>query len=180
MRMRLIATMLVGCAAVPSGLWGAGELSNRRAPSWNLPDARLQRYDLVDYRGKVVLIEFLQTNCPLCAGLSEKLKPIQQRFPGRVQVFGIVVTPPENQNTVNKFINDHGLNYPILFDSSQVAIPYLNITPANPKFEVPHLFVIDRNGRIAADYGHTDVASLNVATLGAFIETLLGPAPKKK
>ncbi|HLY20286.1 MAG TPA: redoxin domain-containing protein, partial [Bryobacteraceae bacterium] len=55
-------------------LFGSGELSGRRAPGFSLPDLHLQQRDLGDYRGRIVVLDIMQTTCPHCARLSEILE----------------------------------------------------------------------------------------------------------
>ena len=55
--MRSFFCMLV-CAVT---LMASGELSGRRAPGFSLPDMNLKQYDLQDYRGKLVLVDIMQT-----------------------------------------------------------------------------------------------------------------------
>ena len=38
--------------------------------------------------------------------------------------------------------------------NAQVAASYLELTPKNPSFGTPHLFIINPEGRIVQDYGH--------------------------
>jgi len=71
--MRSFATALL-LAALSLPAFSAGELSNRRAPGFALPDVNVNYHDLADYRGKVVLLDILQTSCPvLGAALSALL-----------------------------------------------------------------------------------------------------------
>ena len=46
---------------------------SRRAPGFSLPDVNTEQHDLADYRGKVVILEFMQTTCPHCAAFTEVL-----------------------------------------------------------------------------------------------------------
>jgi peroxiredoxin len=65
-----------------------------------------------------------------------------------------IVVPPENMTTVARYISETKTSTPILFDSSQVAASYFNITPKNNGgFDTPHLFVIDPKGIIARSWG---------------------------
>jgi thiol-disulfide isomerase/thioredoxin len=57
----------------------AGPLSGRRVPSFALPDSHSTYYDILDYRGKVVLIEMMQTNCPHCLKLAPQIEKVQIR-----------------------------------------------------------------------------------------------------
>jgi peroxiredoxin len=148
--MRVLLLGLLACFCT----WAANELSNRRAPGFSLPDAQLKRHDLQDYRGKIVLIDFIRTNCPSCAELSRTLERVKARYRDQVVILSVVVYPPENQDTVAKYVKTNGVTSPVLFDCSQMAASYLNIGPGKPQFEVPHLFVIDGGGTIRHDFAH--------------------------
>ena len=132
-------------------------LSGRRAPSFSLPDSKLQAHDILDSRGHWLLLDFMKTDCPHCKELSKKLEGIKGKYGAKVEVFGIVVTPPENQGTVAKYIAEVKMTSPILFDYGQVAVNYFKATPQNQSFDTPHLFAIDPNGMIARDWGMAGV-----------------------
>jgi len=149
--MKMIAGLLLAAS-----LCSAQGLSNRRAPSWNLPDSTLKHYDLLDYRGKWLLIDFMITDCPHCKSLSNVLEKVQAKYKGKANVVSITVTPPENQTTVAAYIKANKITIPILFDMGQVAAIYLMISPQKPNFDTPHLFVIDPSGNIVRDWGYTD------------------------
>lgn len=131
-------------------------LSGRRAPSFSLPDARLQQHDILDYRGRWLLIDFMKTDCPHCKELSKKLEGVMARSGGKVAVLSIVL-PPDNQQTVTRYAAETRTTSPIVFDSSQVAVAYFKATPATPGFDTPHLFAIDPNGMIVRDWGQAAV-----------------------
>jgi len=40
----------------------------------------------------------------------------------------------------------------LLFDTFQMAASYMKLTPVNPQFALPHLFLIDGAGQIRNDY----------------------------
>ena len=100
----------------------------------------------------VLLLDFMETNCPKCKELSVKLEAVKKKYGRKVGVLSIVITPPETQATVAKYIAETKITTPILFDSSQVAISYFKATPQNPTFDTPHLFAINRNGLIVKDW----------------------------
>jgi peroxiredoxin len=131
-------------------------LSGRRAPSFSLPDARLQQHDILDYRGKWLLLDFMKTDCPHCKELSKKLEGVMARYGGKVGVLSIVL-PPDNQQTVVRYAAETRTTSPIVFDSSQVAVAYFKATPQTPGFDTPHLFAIDPNGMIVRDFGQAAV-----------------------
>jgi peroxiredoxin len=149
--MRSVFIFLLSAASVFAG----GQLSGRRAPGFALPDTKMQYHDPQDYRGKVVIVEFMQTNCPHCARFSSILEEVRQKYAGRVVVLS-VVTPPDTMDTVGKFIAANKVTSPMLFDCGQVAASYLKVTPQNPRVAVPHVFLIDGQGMIRNDFGYNE------------------------
>lgn len=152
--MRILAGLLLlaSCVSVLS----AQGLSGRRAPSFNLPDSHFKRYDILDYRGKWLLVDFMITNCPHCKALTATLEKAKAKYGTKISVLKVVVTPPETQATVAQYIRENKVTSPIVFDMGQVAASFFNATPKNPSFDTPHLFVIDPSGNIVKDWGHSD------------------------
>ncbi|MCX6623686.1 MAG: TlpA disulfide reductase family protein [Acidobacteria bacterium] len=146
-----MAAILV-CAA--GFLSASGELSNRRAPGFALPDSNLVEHDLQDYKGKIVLIEVMKTDCPACMGFAPILEKVQKRYKGRVQVLSVVTYPPHDLKMVEEFITRFKISYPILYDSGQMTRSYLKATLNSPQKTIPHLFIIDGNGKIVNDFGY--------------------------
>lgn len=137
-------------------LQAAGELSGRRAPGFALPniaDPKLGYHDLADYRGKIVLLEIMQTNCPHCQDFSRVLEEVKVKYGNRVAVLS-VVNPPDTQRSVAAYVSTAKITAPVLFDCGQMAVSYLKVTPKNPAINVPHLFIIDGEGMIRDDYGY--------------------------
>jgi peroxiredoxin len=166
-------------AALPAGAQVATKtgLSGRRAPSFSLPDSKLDQHDILDYRGKWLFLDFMQTNCPHCKALTKTLEEIKAKQGTKIQVLSIVL-PPENMNTVAKYIAENKVTVPILFDSSQVAASYFKATPSNSSVDMPHLFAINPAGQIVQDWGQAMAES---PQLLKDIDALLGgPATGKK
>ena len=172
-----------GCCAMVCGLaasllFGANELSNRRAPGFSLPDSTFTRYDLQDYRGKWLLIDFMVTGCPHCSDFSKVLEGVKQKYGDRVGILCVVV-PPDTFDTVAEYIKTNKITVPIVFDQGQMAASYFNATPQNPHFDTPHLFVIDPNGTIVRDYGRgqsdTDTFILEGPGLMTVLDSLVSP-----
>ncbi len=164
--MRALTLLLLSVFAIT-----AGDLSNRRAPGFSLPDVELAQHDLYDLRGKVVLLEVMKTDCPLCGAMADVLEQMKQKYGAKLAVLSIAL-PPDNQITVRNFVGRHKLTYPILFDCGQVTSSYLKVSPARPRIELPHLFVIDREGMIREDWG-SENAVRTPAELSVEIDKLL-------
>ena len=169
---------LLACTIVLAPLWASGELSNRRAPGFSLPDSSIRQHDLADYRGKVIVLEIMLTTCPHCAKFAPVLEEVQKKYAGRVQVLSIT-NPPDTTTTVGKFIREQGISYPLLFDCGQAAGSYMLATPQKPSFDIPHIFLIDQNGFIKNDFGYGVLTTqiFEGRALFAEIDKLLGTAP---
>jgi peroxiredoxin len=175
---RLILTLV--CLAACAACLSAGPLSGRRIPSFTLPDSNGNYHDILDYRGKVVLVEVMQTGCPHCQDLAAQLEKVQDKYGNTVPILSIVV-PPDNVENVRQFIVRFHVRYPILFDSGQVTAVLMKATPAKPKVSFPHLFIVDKNGTIREDYDfETSEIFLSGQGLYDSIDKLLGVSPVKK
>jgi len=60
---------LAGALAFASLLAASGELSNRPAPDFRLPDSKGRVVALSDFKGKPLIVEFLSTTCPIARRL---------------------------------------------------------------------------------------------------------------
>jgi peroxiredoxin len=125
--------------------------SGRRAPGFCLPDGKNQQHDLQDYRGKLVVVEIMRSDCPGCRAFSKKLEEVKTYYGGKVAVVAIT-NPPDTPGGVAKFIVEQKITYPILFDCGQVAFSYIRPDPLRPAINIPHIFLVDRDGVIRADF----------------------------
>ena len=150
----------------------------RRAPGFSLPDSKMDLHDLADYRGKPVILEFMQTTCPHCQLLAGILEKLREKYGDRVAILS-VANPPDNQAKVAQFIAEHKVSYPIVFDCGQAAFSYLRVQ----SFSLPQLFVIDRDGMIRNQFSYSPATHeiFEGNGLAAEVDKLLGPsaAPKK-
>jgi len=151
-------------------------LSGRRAPSFALPDSSLKPYDILDYRGRWLLLEFMKTDCPHCKALTQVLEQLKPKLGAKTAVLAVVV-PPENTATVAKYITETKTTTPILFDSGQAAMWYFNATPTRPSYDAPHLFAINPQGMIVRDWNQSAVET---PQFPAELQTLIAGAPAKK
>lgn len=121
---------------------------------------------LVDYAGKVVLIDFWATYCGPCAEAMPELQRLHDRF--RADDFGLLsinIDPASQRNLhqLRQWKRHYGLQFPILLDSGRVSTSY-NVA------SIPHIVLIDRAGMIR--FVHSGGASED--RLRREIEELLG------
>jgi peroxiredoxin len=152
----------------------------KRAPGFCLADTTGQWRDLADYRGKVVLVEFMQTTCPHCADFTTVLAGLVKKYGDKLQVISIAL-PNDTPQTMLQFAKGHGLTWPLLLDQGQVAASYVR----QPSLNFPAVYLVDRNGMIADhwEYGALTKGIFEGAQLSREIDKLLAPAqpaPAKK
>src|SRR5579872_6067766 len=152
--MRYLALLLLSAACV----LGSGELSGRRAPGFSLPDSTTKLHDPQDYRGKLLIVEFMQTDCLHCQKFSAILEQVKQKYGAKLGILSIV-NPPSDAKGVAGFISQFKVTTPVLFDCGQVAYSY--IKPTTPTVNIPHIFLIDADGMIRNDFAFSD-ATLNI------------------
>lgn len=186
----LTGMLALGVAAVSVAT--AGELSNRRAPGFALPDSNVNFHDLADYRGKIVLVDLIKTSCPVCNSSHRILESVRQKYPGKVAILSIVPSTEDNAGTVRQFIGNNAVKTPVLFDCGQVMASYLKLTPQKSNIGLPHLFLIDANGVIRNDWEYAGGGTTSVfealppllkeveALLNAPAGAAPAPAPVKK
>lgn len=174
-RIAIASLVLLAQAADVTGPIGAG----RRAPGFALPDLYFRYHDLADYRGKVVLLEIMQTRCPKCQKLSQTLEKLKSELGAGVEVLG-VVNPPDNQQSVAAFIDQFKITTPILFDCGQMAASYLRPNPRQPQIHLPHLYVIDQQGIIRAHYDPDQAEALQPEALRDLVRRLLMEKHKER
>jgi peroxiredoxin len=151
--------------------WAAsGELSNRRAPGFALPDPGYRHYyDLQDFAGKVVLIDIMSTRCPHCLLLATTLEQVKARYGDKVAILEVVL-PPDNQDSVSKFVTTNNITVPVVCDMGQMTASYFNATPSTMSHvTVPHLFLIDKHGVIRNDFAYEE--STQTVFEGAGLDT---------
>jgi peroxiredoxin len=134
--MRKLLTLLLCAAACLIA-------ADRRAPGFSLVDSKGVEHDLADYRGKPVLLAFIQTTCPHCATFADKLELAQQKYGNKIAILAIV-TPPDDPGKVMAFVAGHKITYSILFDSGQASYSYV----LSQNLTFPKLFTIDGAGMI--------------------------------
>src|SRR5713226_9773411 len=130
---------------------GSGELSGRRAPGFSLPDTAAKQYDPLDYRGKILIVDFMQVTCEHCIRFTAILEQAKARYGDKIVVLSIA-NPPSEPKAVAEYIAKYKMTSPILFDCGQVAYSYLK--PTSNTIAIPHVFLIDADGMIRNDFGY--------------------------
>ncbi|MBI4894026.1 MAG: TlpA family protein disulfide reductase [Acidobacteria bacterium] len=171
---KLLSILLLSAMAL-----SAGPLAGKRVASFTLPDMAAKYHDVLDYRGKVLLIDIMKTECPHCQTLSRTLERIKEKYGNRIAVLSIV-NLPDNYQTVSAYIAKYKVTNPVLFDTGQATAAMLRITPQNPSISLPTLLVVDANGIIRSDLVYSDAqkAIFEGDGLSPLIDQAMAPAKK--
>jgi peroxiredoxin len=113
------------------------------------PDFQLTTLDgtivkLSDQKGKKIFLNFWASWCPPCKAEMPNMEKFYQGLNNdSVEILAVNLTTEEkNRDDVSKFVNDHGITFPILLDDKgKVGDTYQAIT-------IPTTYVIDTNGII--------------------------------
>ena len=128
-------------------------IASGSAPDFTLPVVTAsglngQKVSLSSFRGKVVLLEFMEPWCSHCQNMAPVLESLYQQYGAQNVVF-LSVSGSWNGATADdasKFIRDYHSNLMYVYDSSGTTFNAYGVT-ATPTF-----FIIDKNGQIATTY----------------------------
>lgn len=127
--------------------------------------------DLVNLRGKVVLIDFgAYTWCSICRTEERKLMSVYQKY--KNQGFAVVgfalENDPEDSVFVARYVKEHGVEWPIYFEGRGMQeneyVQKFGLTGA------PNFMLLDKNGLLVKYQG----GSGSIGRLAPVIEQLLG------
>ena len=127
--------------------------STSTAPDFSLPivsgnGLTGQTATLSSFRGKIVLLEFMEPWCPHCQKMAPVLESLYTQY-GKGNVVLLTVAGPWQGATAQdtaRFINDYGSSWSYVYDSSGSVVSEYGVS-ATPTF-----FIIGRDGSIVARY----------------------------
>ena len=136
-----LAAVIPACARAESAV-GAP------APDFTLPDLDGKAHHLADYKGRVVVLEWINPNCPFSRRHAEE-KTMTRTAAAHSDVVWLAINSTATKHgdflTPDKhasYDKEHGIAYPVLYDSDgKVGHAYGAST-------TPHMFVIDEQGKV--------------------------------
>ncbi len=142
----------------------AAALSSQIAPDFTLQTLDGESVTLSSLRGKVVLINFWATWCPLCVREIPRLVRVVDTYKDQgLVVLDVNTTYQDDAAKVRQFARDHGISYPVLLDTEGSA------GQKYPARLMPTTYLIDRSGKIV----HTKVGEVDEATLSEQVRDLV-------
>jgi len=147
-RLRLPIFLLLTAVLACSGPSLAELAVGQQAPDFTLPDLDGQPVALASLRGRTVVLEWMNPNCPVSRRHAEQgtMQGLHERYP-QVVWLAINSTRADHGDYVapaayKRYDSEHGITYTVLYDTSgEVGRAYGAKT-------TPHMFVIDGDGRL--------------------------------
>jgi len=107
-------------------------------------------FKLADFRGKILVVDFWQTNCAPCLKLLPEIAKLSKKYRDNgVEVVGLTSDEKSEQSNVVKFLKRAGADYTVGYDNRWVSSAFLkgteDETGAPP---IPQMFVLSREGRV--------------------------------
>jgi cytochrome c biogenesis protein CcmG, thiol:disulfide interchange protein DsbE len=144
----ILLSPAIAAQSVPS------TLVQHTAPNFSLQDLRNKKtIRLVNFRGKVVLLNFWATWCAPCLTEMPAFNQWQKQYgSGNLQVIG--VSMDDAPADVVSLVARLKLNYPVVMGDEYLGAAYGGI------LGLPVTFLIDRRGRVKARFENAEVASI--------------------
>ncbi len=112
------------------------------APDFTLPTLAQGSLRLRDYRHQVVVLNFWATWCPPCVEETPSLRKFAEQMQGqKVVIIGVSVD--QDERTLQKFVADAHLPFPIVRDPDQ------RVASRFGTYQFPETYILDRDGRVA-------------------------------
>jgi peroxiredoxin len=145
-RTTLLGLAILAATTLPAFAVGAvGET----APAFSLKGVDGKTYSLADLKGKTVVLEWVNPNCPFSdRHAKEKTMSELAKQHGEVVWLGINSTSAQHQDFLKPaehkaWMQKNGINYAVLYDETG------RVGKAYDAKTTPHMFIIDKAGKIA-------------------------------
>lgn len=119
------------------------------APAFELQDLDGKAVTLAEFRGKTVVLEWINPNCPVSRGYADR-KVMVQTAAAHPEAVWLAINSTSRKHRDYLAAAAHkaydakqGIGYPVLYDTSgEVGRAYGAKT-------TPHMFIVDENGKVA-------------------------------
>ncbi len=120
-RFDLVAMSLVAlcCGSICTAGDDLPSAVGKRVEDFTLPDVHGKPRSLAEFDGKVVVLAFIGTECPLAKSYSPRLRDLAQEFEGQGVIFlGIDSNMQDTLSELAAFARATGIGFPMLKDTN--------------------------------------------------------------
>ena len=141
----------------PAAAFAQGGVKPRPAPELRFVSHAGQQIRLSQYKGKVVVVEFLLTTCPSCMKAAQVLSKLQTELgPRGLQVIGLAINAGAGAQLA-EFTKLHATTFPVGVYPDPDARKFMQASVMS-RLLMPQLVFVDRKGMIRDQKGGDDVA----------------------
>jgi cytochrome c biogenesis protein CcmG/thiol:disulfide interchange protein DsbE len=115
---------------------------NKKAPDFALKTLEGKTVKLSDYKGKIIIIDFWATWCPPCRKGIPDLIELQKAYSKDLVIVGISLDQERTLKDLKPFIENYGINYPVVLGNEKVVKDYGGVNA------IPTSFIVDQKGFI--------------------------------
>lgn len=120
--MRILTCLFFLCAAFSVVSFGQQRETKTAAETFTATSTEGQTFDLAELKGKIVLMTFWSTRCPICAKETSKLNELAAKYKNRDVVFlGLTA---DNAGKVASFVRKKPFDFHLLPDSFGILLKY--------------------------------------------------------
>jgi len=167
-RIKKLFMSIVAMLILVAGAALAQVASNQAAPNFTLTDTNGQKHSLADYKGKFVVLEWFNPDCPFVKKHynSGNMPGLQKQYTAKGVVWLSIDSsaagkegyyPPQG---LNKFMADKGGAPTAVFTDADGRVGHLYAAQTSP-----HMFVIDPKGILIYQGAIDDTPSADIADL---------------
>jgi len=128
-------------------MWGPSELPKSEqvvlpetAFDWKLIDLNAKEFQLSDFKGKVLFVNFWATWCPPCVAEMPSIQKLYEHYKKNDSIVFILATS-DPINKVKKFLEDRDFDLPIYLMASNAPKEFFSKS-------IPATFLVDKRGKI--------------------------------
>jgi len=138
------------------------------AETFNVTSLEETTFDLAQLKGKIVLVTFWSTKCPICHNEIPKLNQLAQTYKGKdVVLLGLTM---ENPNKVKPYLKKNAFDFNIIPNSFGMVLKYADKDgDGNVTMGFPAHYLINQKGELELKTSGNNKTNL----LGAEINKLL-------
>lgn len=153
--MRISRRELMGL--LPASLLGQRTFTPRPAPEVRFTSTKGEQIRLSQYKGKVVVVEFLLTTCPSCMEAAKLLSRLQTELgPKGFQAIGLAIDAGAGTR-ISEFARNHATTFPVGVYPDPDARKFIQVSLMT-RMLMPQLSFVDRKGMIRDHRGAEDSA----------------------
>jgi thiol-disulfide isomerase/thioredoxin len=140
----IVAMVSLGAGVLARSGWSIFESVKQPLPAFSLPDLSGKQHSVIEWQGKILVINFWATWCPPCKEEIPEFIALQELYADQnLQFLGVAIDDKESVDEYLSFIN---INYPILIAADGgVALAH---QLGNISDTVPFTIIVNADGQI--------------------------------